>query len=148
MDVLAVICGVLLLFAVGFYVAIPLLTPHRKEYQLAGGTRVHQLMEQKEQLYATIKELEFDHQLGKLLGPDYQRLRKDLEGQAVAVLRDLDQADGRSYTELQELLEMEVRRRRKQPTATAQACRSCATPLQPQDHFCSHCGSPVPDLFP
>ena len=49
-----------------------------------------QLTERKEQLYASIKELEFDHSLGKISEEDYAALRGDLEAEAVAVLQKLD----------------------------------------------------------
>ena len=93
-DLITAVGAAMLLGAVVFYVAVPLAASRRRSFQQMSGVRVRQLSEQREQIYATIKELEFDHQLGKLLEADYLRLREEMEGQALAILHDLDQLDG------------------------------------------------------
>ena len=75
-------------------VTYPILT-HRHAWRRATGSRRRrlELTECKEQLYASIKELEFDHSLGKISPQDYEALRGELEVEAVAVLSDLDELE-------------------------------------------------------
>lgn len=146
MDLITISSAVVLLCLVVFFVALPLLASRRRLSRHASGTRVRQLTEQKEQFYATIKELEFDCELGKLLEPDYRRLRAEVEQQALDVLRILDQLNGgASQNEVREHLEKEILDRR---VAAAPVCPSCAITLRPDDLFCSQCGArlaPQPD---
>ena len=139
-DLIAIAGAIALFLAVVFYIAVPLVGSRGRILRQVDGARVRQLMEQKEQLYATIKELEFDRQLGKLLEADYRRLREDVEQQALEVLHHLDQLDGgRSQVQVREHLEKEILRRRT--GSAAPVCPSCAVLLRPDDHFCSQCGA-------
>ena len=59
--------------------------------------RWRELVETKHQLYRTILDLEFDASVGKVSHDDYHVLRRQQEGEALAVLTELDQiAAGRS----------------------------------------------------
>jgi hypothetical protein len=141
MDLITISSAAVLLCVVVFFVAAPLATSRRHLSRQASGTRVRQLTEQKEQLYATIKELEFDRQLGKLLEADYLRLRADVEQQALDLLRILDQLNGgSSKPDVQKGLEQEILQRRE---STAPVCPACAIALRPDDLFCSQCGAPL-----
>lgn len=59
--------------------------------------RWRELVETKHQLYRTILDLEFDASVGKVSDDDYHVLRRQQEGEALAVLTELDQiAAGRA----------------------------------------------------
>lgn len=140
MDLITTAGATVLLLAVVFYIALPLVASRGRLLRQASGARVRQLTEQKEQLYATIKELEFDRQLGKLLETDYLRLREDVEQQAIEVLHVLDQLNGGpSHLELLENLEKEILQRRV--GSAPPVCPTCAIPVHPNDLFCSRCGA-------
>lgn len=139
-DLITTVGAAILLLAVVFYTAGPLLASRGRLFRQTNSAQVRQLTEQKEQLYATIKELEFDRQLGKLLETDYLHLREDVEQQALVVLHDLDQLNGGpTHLEWQESLEKEILQRRT--VSTPAVCPSCAIPLRPDDLFCSQCGA-------
>ncbi len=55
---------------------------------------LHLLLEQKEQTYAAIKELDFDYQMDKLSEEDYQELSREYKQKAVAVLQQIDELSG------------------------------------------------------
>ncbi len=55
---------------------------------------LHDLLLQKEQTYAAIKELEFDYQMDKLSEEDYQELSGQYKQKAVAVLQQIDELSG------------------------------------------------------
>src|SRR5512141_788677 len=56
----------------------------------AGDPVVEGLVGQRDATYAAIKELEFDHETGKLSDTDYRSMRAKMETKAVAVLQELD----------------------------------------------------------
>ena len=49
------------------------------------------LLREKEELYAALRELEQDLRAGKLSQADYEGLKRDYEKSAVAVLKQLDE---------------------------------------------------------
>lgn len=53
-------------------------------------TELQELLAEKQTLYAAIKELEFDHQAGKLSLDDYQQTRYSYELRAVALFEQID----------------------------------------------------------
>ena len=64
------------------------------QVQLAGdsGDSHPLLLQQKDAIYAAIKELDFDYHMGKLSQEDYQSLRVSYEQQAVELLKRLEDA--------------------------------------------------------
>lgn len=51
------------------------------------------LLDEKESILTSIKELDFDREMGKIDSDEYARLRSDLESQAIAVMKALDAGD-------------------------------------------------------
>lgn len=54
------------------------------------------LLAEKETLYAAIQELDFDFKSGKLSAEDHQALRRRHEAAAAAVLKRIDELQGKS----------------------------------------------------
>ncbi len=52
-------------------------------------TRVAYLRERKEAVYENLRDLNFEHQAGKLPESDYQSLKSSLEEEAAAVLAEI-----------------------------------------------------------
>jgi len=138
MELLVPIFCLLLLVGLVFYVGYPLVSaaaPHglrEGEHQ--------RLIERREQLLASIKEIEFDQAMGKLPEGEYQRFRQQFEAEAMKVLQQLDQFGGgsRQGGGLAERVEKDLRAlRRKDQTH----CPSCGAQRQPADRFCSRCGA-------
>ncbi len=69
----------------------------------------------KESVYASLKELEFDYQTGKLSRQDYQELRSDLESMALSLLKRADRVkEGKDRNRtIEEEIELEVLKVRK-----------------------------------
>lgn len=55
---------------------------------------LQELLAEKQTIYAAIKELEFDHQAGKLSLTDYEQARHSYELRAIALLQEIDRLGG------------------------------------------------------
>ena len=53
-------------------------------------TELQELLAEKQMVYAAIKELEFDHQAGRLCLEDYEQARHSYELRAIALLKQID----------------------------------------------------------
>jgi hypothetical protein len=89
----------ILIISLLFFLAIlPVLIPFFKssEGSLSGPeqTELQELLDEKQMIYAAIKELEFDHQAGKLSLNDYEQARHSYELRAIALLQEIDRLDG------------------------------------------------------
>ena len=62
-------------------------------------TRLDFLEEQKEQIYANLRDLNFEFQAGKYPQEDYAVQRTILEKEATAVLAEMDQIQGTAVSE-------------------------------------------------
>ncbi len=148
MDIAIIATCVAMALTILAFVAVPLFEATSGSTALrASGRRRLALHERKEQLYASIKELEFDHSVGKLSDDDYQRQRTVLEDQAVGILRELDQLNGYPASE-QRIARIErdiaeMRSRKDLPAAAAFFCTACGAPGAESHRFCSQCGAPL-----
>ena len=58
-------------------------------------TRLAELRAAKEAKYREIRDAELDHQMGKLSRDDWRAVDRDLRGEAIDILRELDRLEGR-----------------------------------------------------
>jgi hypothetical protein len=141
------------------------------EAQVASGRRRKELEREKQALLKALKELEFDHEMGKVSDKDFREIGGLYRGRAVRVMRQLDEAGG----EYRALIERELAGRRKArageaattesprsapestvgtgpemktdtkadaPKANARpGCSSCSTENDADAEFCKKCGS-------
>ncbi|MEO6120447.1 MAG: hypothetical protein ABIP12_07145 [Terriglobales bacterium] len=64
-----------------------------RESDLAHGedkSRLSFLRERKEQIYENLRDLNFEFKAGKFPAADHQRMRAELEGEAAAVLAEME----------------------------------------------------------
>jgi hypothetical protein len=78
-------------------VAAVLLLPLRRrgEEELREEIRLAELEAAKEAKYREIRDAELDHQMGKLSRDDWRTVDRDLRGEAIEILRELDRLEGR-----------------------------------------------------
>jgi len=86
-----VLIGALLLLLVVAFVAAPLWRRDPGAHP-ADDPRLADLEARKEAKYREIRDAELDHAAGKLSDEDFQRQQAELRGEAVAILRELDEA--------------------------------------------------------
>jgi hypothetical protein len=89
---------VIALIALTLLVAVVVSSPLRKN---AGAgrqdtTRIEELSAAKEAKYREIRDAELDHRMGKLSREDWRAVDRELRGEAIEILRELDRLEGRS----------------------------------------------------
>ncbi|HWD08683.1 MAG TPA: hypothetical protein VHA57_06270, partial [Actinomycetota bacterium] len=100
-TVLTAVVVALVLAAAAVWILRPLQLPLAR-MATPDDDRWRELIETKHQLYRSILDLEFDQSVGKVSDADYLVLRRQQEGEAIAVLTELDRisagqaADGRA----------------------------------------------------
>lgn len=143
------------------FVLWPLFSAKVKPYHTEND-ELTELLVRKEGIMAAIKDLEFDHQVGKVSEEDYQRFDARLRRQAIAYLQQIEKVAPQTVG-LEDTLEAEIARQRRtangkaktvppkveavKPVAIsapgARFCTTCGEPLQPNHKFCANCGTPV-----
>ena len=145
-------CACLALLA-AFLAAVvyPVLAPPLAWRRQTGSARRRlDLTERKEQLYASIKELEFDHRVGKMSQDDHDSLREELESRAIGVLSQLHRLEARDPDlGLRKRIEVDVRGLAARgpgsggepPVAQPSCdCPGCGRTREPGHRFCPDCG--------
>jgi hypothetical protein len=136
---------VLLLLAAGlvFFIGEPLLAQrYLQPVETQPPTQaIERLNQQKESLYTAIQDLDFDYQTGKVDQRDHAELRRQLEGEAIETLRELDGID--PLAALDETLEQQIARLRVASSAnvpSTEGCAKCGTDYPYDASFCAVCG--------
>jgi hypothetical protein len=122
--------------------------------QIFGGRTRAALEREKTLVLRSIKDLEFDHAMGKVSDKDFAEMGARLRGRAAGLIRQLD--TGTSY---RQAIEAEIEKRvgpapavarptvaekpdekRKADEKRTKLCLSCCTPNDPDARFCKGCG--------
>jgi membrane protein implicated in regulation of membrane protease activity len=82
-----------LVAVVAAVLARPLVRGDRAERQ--DSTRIEELRAAKEAKYREIRDAELDHRMGKVSREDWRAVDRDLRGEAIEILRELDRLEGR-----------------------------------------------------
>jgi hypothetical protein len=88
----------LALLVLAALVAVVVLGPLRRpgKTETHEQNRIQELSAAKEAKYREIRDAELDHQMGKLSREDWHAVDRDLRGEAIEILRELDHLEGRS----------------------------------------------------
>jgi membrane protein implicated in regulation of membrane protease activity len=86
----------LALIALASLVAVVVWRPLRSgdRTELKDQTRIEELQAAKEAKYREIRDAELDHRMGKLSREDWRAVDRDLRGEAIEILRELDALEG------------------------------------------------------
>lgn len=105
---------------------------------VAGRTRAA-LEREKALALRSIKELEFDRDMGKVSDQDFTEMSARLRGRAGRLLRQLD-----AGVDYRQQIEREIAQRLGPApvlAASAAPCRACGVALEPGARFCTGCGA-------
>lgn len=154
MDLGSILFILAMLVLAGAYVARPLAEPTTRGI---GPSRPQfsRLQAQRERILDAIQELDADHAMGKVLGAEYQRYRRQLVTQGAAVLRRIDELTGGPPADgLEAELEARVSELKQRlvgaqaevdPPQSAGTCPVCGAAAAAGDRFCSNCGTELHD---
>ena len=104
------------------------------------------LIAQRDGIYATLRDLDLDYQLGKLDDADYRERREKHLARAAGVLKRLDVWRDQSPNAVGDAeLEREIAAfRQVKPSANGNGrsryCSNCGHPAGSDDRFCGKCG--------
>ena len=149
MDAAAIGVGLLVASAVALYVAWPWLArPGTLEPELGlavslGGSEGGTLAKRREAILAALRDLDFDHGVGKVAEEDYGPLRQVLLAEAADVVSLLDEEQAKVEADLDARIEAEVLSVRQILRAERDdnVCPTCGRPFSPGDLFCAGCGA-------
>ncbi len=117
------------------YVAWPLLS---KTVAAKGSGAEDELRIQRDIVFAAIKDLEMDREMGRVSEEDFEQLNAGYRQQAIDVLKKIDRAgNGMHRKRLEDELAALRTKRRKGEVIF---CSACGSSVGPQDRFCSACG--------
>jgi hypothetical protein len=91
----------LALFVLAALVALAVAVPLRcrGEEERREATRIEELAAAKEAKYREIRDAELDHRMGKLSERDWRSVDRELRGEAIEILRELDRLEGGAGSE-------------------------------------------------
>jgi type II secretory pathway component PulM len=88
----------LALIVLAALVAVVVVRPlsRRGEEERVKSSRLQELQAAKEAKYREIRDAELDREMGKLSQEDWRSVDRDLRGEAIEILRQLDRLEGRA----------------------------------------------------
>lgn len=128
--------------------AYPLYRAQRQPVRINAST-LDNLLAERDGIYATLRDLETDKELGKLDDADYNALREKYMTQAAAVLQELDLLRGQGSaaaasaeieTQVAALRKSPVTKRTSARASSGRHCKNCGRACDEGDKFCAKCG--------
>jgi hypothetical protein len=92
-----IVAFILISVGVLLFVFTPLFVKHDTMTQTTQReSRRRQMREESERVFEAIRELDFDHRMGKIEDDDYKDMRDRYQAQAVELMKSLDKTNGRA----------------------------------------------------
>jgi hypothetical protein len=138
--------GIGLAILTAIFVGYPLFQKHQHKVSFALNHRAQELEARKAEIYAAIRDIDFDYRMGKLSQEDYETLRDQYKTEAINLMKQIDQvtvsrsrsasskSDGRGGQAASQQEKTSVE-------SVARFCHQCGQPVVAQDRFCSVCGA-------
>ena len=163
MDIVVALVGLAIAVIVAAYITQPLIIKTRVKTAAPESPR-DKLLAERDALYTTIRDLDFDFQTGKLVEADYRVMREKYTARGVEILKELDalpdlgqlQVRGRK-SKVGDEIEAAVQARRQAKARPAQAAseddievairarrqsRTAGRPSAVGGRVCPTCGTP------
>lgn len=127
------------------------------EEAFSGGDR--DLLSHRKAVLAGLRELDFDHEAGKLSDEDHREARAKLRAEAKQVMQAIDAAVAPHRASVESLVDTRLGAPKAAPAKaevsaepetsvpmsgpTSRACPACSTDNDPDAAFCKRCGKPL-----
>ncbi len=106
--------------------------------------KLDELLAQRDAAFQALRELNFDHRVGKITDEDFVAFEARLKQAAANSLRALDGLETEIDEELDSVIERSIRQRHAGLVASGRSCPACGKPAAPEDKFCAACGAALP----
>jgi hypothetical protein len=141
---LTIIVGLLMAAVALLAVAYPILAEARSRPATSSAEdRLEELTSQRDAAFAALRDLNFDHQVGKITDEDFVVFEANLKQVAANALRALDEWEEQADDQLDLAVEEAVRARRSALNAPGVVCANCGRASAAGDLFCAGCGQPL-----
>ena len=131
-------------------VAYPIIARNRNAEPAASSAQeeLDELLSRREAAFQALRELTFDHRVGKVSDADFVIFEANLKEVAAGTLEALDDWEAESDLSLDPVLERTIDARRAALLGGERSCPSCGRPALADDKFCAACGSALPAEMP
>jgi len=113
------------------FIVNPLLAKSQENDRVTDDTQLRNLEQEKFNIYAQIKEADFEYEMGKLSYRDYRYQRQELMQKAAEIIDEIDAYINHSNHDSIPT---------SHQTASKAACPECASPVKDGAKFCAICG--------
>jgi len=138
------LAGATLTVLAAIYVLMPLFRESKGnlEVELLAETELDRLLNRKAVIYSNLKDLDFEHKMGRLGESDFRRLEAGFKAEAAEILHKLDQLE--IEKNLDEGIEQAIAARKAKLASGREqqppVCPSCGAEVVPGKQFCADCG--------
>lgn len=137
-----IILAILLTAAALLAVAYPILFKGSAAAQATTAEEaLDELLAQRDAAIQALRELNFDHRMGKISDEDFTVFERNLKQNAAETLRALDEWEAQADNAIDQDTERAIAARRSQLTAGSRTCPSCGRVAADADRFCASCGT-------
>jgi hypothetical protein len=145
-----ILLSLLLAFLALLAVAYPILARSRgsEPAVVPAEETLAELLVQRDGVFQALRELRFDHEVGKITDEDFVAFDGSLKQTAANSLRALDEWEARADLELEPEIERAVAERAALKTAGGVVCPKCGLTAGAEDRFCGRCGAALPEDAP
>lgn len=127
-----------LTFAVSMFVVYPIVQTRGRWQTDSSNHTDTELLDHKETIYAAIKDIEFDYQMGKLSEADFQELRQQYKDDAIKLLKKIDKRQKRAVR-----ANIRAKKSKEKSPNSGHFCWLCGMALVASDKFCANCGNKI-----
>ena len=138
---------IMIMLATIAYVAQPYWHKQTAGLRPAGNPILGDLLEKRDSLLVQIKEVEFDHEVGKVSDEDFVEVNARYREEVIAIMRRIDvltDSNGSSQRARKHLLKAPERTGKNGDRASDLSekifCSQCGSAANLSDAFCSNCG--------
>jgi rRNA maturation endonuclease Nob1 len=131
----------------GCYVVMPLFKDPESnlDIELLSETELDRLLDRKAVIYSNLRDLEFEHKMGRLSDTDFRQLDAGYKNEAVAILQRLDQLN--ASENLDAAIEKDIAARKAKlygsvatRTEDSLRCPLCGAVIISGKKYCADCG--------
>jgi hypothetical protein len=137
-------CTAVVIFG-GLYALLPLFREPEGnlDIDLVAETELDRLLDRKNVILRNLRDLEFEHEMGRLSDSDFQQLSSGYRGEAASILQRLDQLN--ASENLDTMIEKDIAARKSKSAAPVKErgparCPACGSEILPGKKFCADCG--------